>query len=106
MGGGGQLQASTIDARGLQSIDLGEQHHRVDDDAVSDHGDDVLVEDPGRKKLEGESFAADHDRVARVVAALVAHDEVHLFGQDIGELALALVAPLGPNDDGGGHESS
>ena len=49
---------------------------------------------------------ADDDRVPGVVAALVADDHVHLAGQDVGELALALVAPLGPDDHGGRHSAS
>ena len=45
-------------------------------------------------------------RVAGVVAALVADDQLHLLGQEVGELALALVTPLGPDDDGCRHASS
>ena len=41
------------------------------------------------------SSLAAHDRVAGVVAALEAHDRVGLLGEQVGDLALALVAPLG-----------
>ena len=41
------------------------------------------------------SSLAAHDRVSGVVAALEAHDRVAVLGEQIGDLALALVAPLG-----------
>src|SRR5215217_5354812 len=41
--------------------------------------------------------------VASVVAALVADHDLHLLGEQIGQLALALVAPLGADDHGTGH---
>ena len=84
---------------------LGQQHGRVDDDAVADDRGDVVVEDPARHQLEREGLPVDHDGVAGVVAALVADDQLHLPGQEVGELALALVAPLGPDDDGCRHAS-
>src|SRR5690606_30540353 len=83
-----------------QLIDLGEQHGGVDDDAVADHGRDVVVEDAAGYELQGEALAVDHQGVPGVVAALVAHDQVHLLGEEVGELALPLVAPLGSDNDG------
>ena len=41
------------------------------------------------------SSLAAHDRVPGVVAALKAHDGVGVLGEQVGDLALALVAPLG-----------
>ena len=45
----------------------------------------------------------DDDGVAGVVAPLVADHDLHLLGEQIGQLALALVAPLGADDYGTGH---
>ena len=55
---------------------------------------------PGRTTPEGSrdelvGLAADHQRVAGVVAALEAHDDVGALGQPVDDLAFALVAPLG-----------
>ena len=63
---------------------------------------------PGSRMPEGSSWklerlVADDDRVAGVVAALVAGDDVEPLGQQVDDLALALVAPLGADDDGAGH---
>ena len=44
-----------------------------------------------------------HDRVAGVRSALVAADHVRVLRQDIDDLALSLVAPLGADDDGCWH---
>src|SRR6185369_3731829 len=41
----------------------------------------------------------DHERMARVVAALEAHHRRRVVGQPVDDLALALVAPLGADDD-------
>ena len=53
------------------------------------------VEDPGGDQVELELLAVADDRVAGVVAALEAHDRVGALGEQVGDLALALVAPLG-----------
>ena len=100
------LEPRAVDALGGQRVDLGQQHPGVDDDAVADHRGDVVVEDAARDQLEGEGLAVDHDGVAGVVAALVADDQVHLLGEEVGELPLALVTPLGADDHGRGHAFS
>ena len=48
---------------------------------------------------------AEHDRVAGVVAALVADDPADLLGEEVGRLALPLVAPLEPDDHGRRHRA-
>jgi hypothetical protein len=53
--------------------------------------------------VELERLAVADDRVARVRAALVAADEFGALGEQVDDLALALVAPLRADDHGGGH---
>ena len=96
-------QPADVDAPCRQAVELLEQDGRVDDDAVADDRRDVLVEDAARHQLEREGLAVDDDAVAGVVATLVAHHHVHLAGNEVGELALPLVAPLGPDHHGCGH---
>ena len=48
----------------------------------------------------------DDDRVPGVRAALVAADEVGVLGEQVDDLALALVAPLRADDDGRRHARS
>ena len=79
------------------------QRARVDHDAVADDRRDVRVQHARRDEVELEDLVADDDGVAGVVAALVAHDHRDLLGQEVGGLALALVAPLEADDHGGRH---
>jgi hypothetical protein len=95
-----------VSTPGVEGVELGQQDGRVDHDPVADHRRDVLVEDAARHQLEGEGLAVDHNPVAGVVTALVAHHHVHFAGQEVGELALPLVAPLGSHHHGCGHASS
>ncbi len=100
---GRQLQVRDADPGALQAVDLTQQHPRVDDDPVADHARLLGVEDPRRDQVEGERLAVTDDRVARVVASLVADDRGSPLGEQIGDLALALVAPLGADYDHAWH---
>ena len=96
-------QARRVDALVGEHVDLREEHLGVDHHAVPDDRGDVVVEHARGHQLECERLAADDDPVPGVVAALVAHDQVHLAGEEVGELALALIAPLGPDHHGCRH---
>ncbi len=98
-------QLRGVDALGGQRVHLGQEHGGVDHHPVADDRRDVVVEDPARHQLEGEGLPVHHDGVAGVVAALIADDQLHLLGQEVGELALALITPLGPDDDSCRHAS-
>ena len=91
-------QAADVDAAPAQAVELADQHLGVDDDAVADHAGLARVEDPRRDQVELERLAVADDRVAGVVAALEAHDHRGVLGEQVDDLALALVAPLGPDD--------
>ncbi len=91
--------AGYFDARGLQSIDLAKQRGWVDDQTVSDHSFFSGTQDAARNQLEDEFFFADEDRVARVVSALIARDNIEPFGEEIDDFAFTLIAPLRAEDD-------
>ena len=98
-------QAAGVDALGGQGVELLEEDRRVHHDAVADDGGDVVVEDAARHQLERKSLAVDDDPVAGVVATLVAHHQIHVAGEEVGEPPFALVTPLGPDHHGCGHAS-
>ena len=98
-----ELHARHVDALGREHVELGDQHRGVDHHAVADDRRDVRVEHAARHELEREDVVADHDAVARVVAALVADDVVGLLGEVVGEPTLALVTPLGADDHRAAH---
>ena len=104
MGVARHLEPRAVDAPRLEHRHLVEEHLRVDHHAVADDRGDVAVEHAARDQLQGEGLAVDDERVPGVVAALVAHHQVHLLGEEVGEPTLALVAPLGPDDDRRRHE--
>src|SRR5262249_6023742 len=51
--------------------------------------------DPGRKQRELVGGAVDNQRVAGVMAALEAHDDIRLLAQPVDDFAFAFIAPLG-----------
>ena len=59
---------------------------------------------PGWRMPEGiwcktNFFSVEDDGVARVVAALVTHDDVGFFAEQVHDFAFAFVAPLGAHHD-------
>ena len=106
VGSAGHLQPPARDTPRFEPVDLLEQCRQIDNDAVGDHGDDVVVQDSRRHELQRVPLAVDHHGVAGVVAALVAHDVHVLFAQQVDDLGFALVTPLGADDDGDGHARS
>ena len=72
----------------------GMQHH-----AVADQAQRVGAQDAGRNQVQDGLLAVDDQRVAGVVAALEAHDGADFLGEQIDDLALAFIAPLGPEYD-------
>ena len=57
------------------------------------------MQDAGRNQRQHRLDAVDDERVAGVVPALEARDRADAFGQQVDDLALAFVAPLGADDD-------
>src|SRR5262249_52471966 len=76
-----------------------EQRARRQHDAVADEAGDAAVQDAGGNQAQHRLAAADDQRVAGVVPALEAHDARDAIGQQVDDLALAFVAPLGADDD-------
>ena len=60
-------------------------------------------DEAGRELPDLVRLFADHDRVPRVRAALVAAHEVGILREQVDDLALPLVAPLRTHDDGRRH---
>ena len=91
-------------ALGLQALDLHDQHGGIRDDAVPDDAELAGVEDAGRDEVEDGLLAPHHQRVAGVVPALEADHHVGVLGEEVDDLALALVAPLRTDDHDIRHE--
>ena len=83
------------DAGRFQRLDLREQRRRIDHQPVADHGLLPRPQDAARNQLQNELLLADEHRVAGVVPALIAGDDIEALGEEIDDLPLALVSPLG-----------
>jgi hypothetical protein len=59
------------------------------------------VQNPARNLVEHERLVADMYGVPGVGSALIANYPIGALGEDVDELALALVPPLGADDDDG-----
>ena len=82
------------DAQPFEGFDLPQQRGRVDDQSVADDGLFAPPQNAAGNQREHESPLAYLDGMPGVVTALAAHDDVKAFGEQIDDLALALVAPL------------
>ena len=80
---------------GDQLVDFREQRLRVHDHAVADRTPHAGVQDAARDLVQHERFVPDMHGVAGIRPALIAHHPIGLLGEDIHQLALPLVAPLG-----------
>src|SRR4029453_4646035 len=89
----------------LELVQLPDEHLGVDHAPRAENAL-LAVQDPRRHVVELVLLAARDDRVPRVRPALVAADEVRVLGQQVDDLAFALVTPLRAYDDGGGHQAS
>ena len=82
-----------------QHVNLAEKNLGINDAAVADHRIGALVHDAGRNLVKRELLAVCDDGVASVRAAGVAADDVEVAGNKVGDLALALVAPLSTHEN-------
>ena len=98
-------QPGSRDPAPLELVDLLDEEPRVDDAACSDDADLPVAEDARGHVVELEGLAVADDRVPGVRTALVPADEVGVLRQEIHDLPLAFVPPLGPDDDGRWHRS-
>ena len=105
MGVPGQPDEVGGDPARLEPLELLDEHARVDDAAGADHAF-LAPEDPRGHVPELVGLAVGDDRVPGVRPAVVAADEIRVAGEQVDDLALALVAPLGADDHGRGHEPS
>jgi hypothetical protein len=70
-----------------------------DHHAVADQAQRVFTQDTRRNQVQHGLLAIDDQRVAGIVAALEAHDSADFLGEQIDDLALAFIAPLGTQHD-------
>src|SRR5690606_25841377 len=87
----------------LQFHYFGHERMRIEDDAVADDRKLALAYDARRQQRQFVDRPVHDQRMAGVMAALEAHDDIGAFRQPVDDLALALVAPLRADDHHIGH---
>ena len=98
-------QRSVVITTNLEHDELAQQiGQRTVSRLIEMCGDLKLPLHGGDRRLEHDVPA--HDRVPGVVSALEADDQGRLLGEEVGDLALALIAPLGADDHDARHESA
>ena len=108
MGVAADLQVLAGDAAAFQVRQFADERGRVQHDAVRDHAERVRVQDSRRDQVQLVLVLAalgvgDDHGMPRVGAAAPAHDDIFVMGQEVNQLALALVPPHRPNDHGVCH---
>ena len=83
----------------LQPLNLGEKRLRVHHHAVTNHGGRVLTQNTSGQQLQLKLLPIHHHRVASIIAAIRLDHVIHAGAEQIGCLALPLIAPLGTHDD-------
>ena len=66
----------------------------VDHHARTQHTDNVRVQDAGGQQVQDELALLGHNGMAGIVAALIARNDIGIFGQQVDDAALALIAPI------------
>ena len=82
-----------------QRVCLGDQRIECQDDAVADQAADPVAQNAGGNEVEHRLLAVDDERVPRIVTTLESRDGRSTIGEEIDDLPLALITPLGANDD-------
>ena len=85
---------------GLEHVDLLKDNLGVNDAAVTDHRHVVGIHDAGGHLVQAVLLAVDDDGVAGVITARIAHDGIEVAGDQVANLTLALIAPLGTDQNG------
>ena len=88
-----------VDSLRVEVGNLGERLDGVEHDTVTDDANLVLVHDARGYQVEHELLVAHLDGVARVRAALETHDDIRIERQEINNLRLTFIAPLGADNN-------
>ncbi len=82
-----------------QHVGLGQERLERHDDAIADETAHAIAQHARGDQRENGLDAVDDERVAGIVPALESRDRGDALGQQVDDLALSLIAPLGADDD-------
>ena len=98
----GELQVFGADlhAAGLDGLHLIREVVEVDDHTGAQHTGDIRVQDAGGQKVQDKLALFSNDGVPGIVAALIAGNDIGVFGQQVDDAAFALIAPIDSSNSG------
>jgi hypothetical protein len=96
-------QVVGADAISVMAVELCQEGAGIDDDPVTDHAERARIQDAAGHEVEPVLLPTRHHCVSGVVPALGTHHHVHAVGEQVDDLALALVAPLSADEDSDAH---
>ena len=87
-------------------FDLTAESLRFDDSTVSQHVHDVRTKNAGGKQVQGKFTVFIHHGMPGVIPALIADDNVIIFGDQVDHAAFPFITPVHSNDSTDCHSSS
>jgi hypothetical protein len=86
-------------AGGHQCLCFGNERVQGENDAIADQAAHPIAQDTGRNQVQDRLLAVDDQCMPGVVPPLKTHDGRGAIGEQIDDFSLALITPLGANDD-------
>jgi hypothetical protein len=96
---GDQQTALVVDPVLVQLRELVEHGRNVQDNAVAQDVYTLVVKDTAGEQVESVLVPVGNDSMAGVRTSVETRADIVILGQDVDELAFALVTPLGTQDD-------
>ena len=88
-------------AGGAQCLNFLEKRQRIKHHTIADNAAAPGAQHAAGYELKNKFLAVDDDRMAGVVSPGIADNHLKAFRQYVNDLSLALIAPLGANDNRG-----
>ena len=92
------MRGRDFDALVREALHFAHEMLKVNDHTVAHHIDGVRAQNAGRQQVQNELALVVDDGVPRVVAALIADDDVIVLGKQVNHSALAFVTPVDAYD--------
>ena len=101
--GQNQIFGANIHALAAQLVDLGDQMPRIHHHTIANDRQLAAAHDATGQQAQLVNLAINDQRMARIVTALKARDDIGALAEPVYDLSLPLVPPLGSDDDDIGH---
>lgn len=95
-----QILGADFHTTGFDGLHLVCEVIEVNHHAGAQHTGHVRVQDAGGQQVQDELALLGDDGVSSIVAALIAGNDVSMFGQQVDDAALALIAPVDSSNSG------